>query len=414
MAISDGYGNADVVPVILGTGLGAYTIARCLHEAYGMRSLALGRAPLPETANSAIVDVLTVPHFDRPDIVMETLTCVAKKFPTRRCMLFPTIEMYSTIIADNINELSTLYILPVADPATQRALAEKDHFYAACERAGLAYPTTAVIGPTDAVDADLVSRAGLAFPLILKPANTDIYPRLTFAGRKKVYLIDNLDELRDTVALIREGGYHDGLILQRYLAGNESVIRVCNTYSDSTGHMRAACFGQVAVTDRHPERVGNNNAIVALDDDTLTRKVRAFLDSQGYRGFANFDFLFDRTTGEYNVLEANLRLGASSFYTMAGGVNLVRHSVEDLVYGKPLPFETAHHTGLWRTIARPLVDRYCAKEVTDLVKEAASHCSLHTLWYREDRSPQRIATNVTTDARLGRDTIRWADSVLNS
>ena len=51
------YGNADFVPVILGTHIGAYNIARCLHEAYGVRSLALGRIALRETAHSAIVDV---------------------------------------------------------------------------------------------------------------------------------------------------------------------------------------------------------------------------------------------------------------------------------------------------------------------------------------------------------------------
>ena len=43
------YGNDDFVPVILGTNLTTYTMARSLHEAFGVRSLALGRFPLGAT-----------------------------------------------------------------------------------------------------------------------------------------------------------------------------------------------------------------------------------------------------------------------------------------------------------------------------------------------------------------------------
>ncbi|MBD3688735.1 hypothetical protein H8R18_04075 [Nanchangia anserum] len=414
MAIADGYGNDDFVPVILGTGLGAYTIARSLHMAYGVRSLALGRARLGETAHSAILDVIEVPNFDQPDTVIATLREVAGKFPTRRPILFSTIEMYSTIIAEHHDELARLYTLPCIDAEAQRTLAEKDHFYAACDRAGLVYPTTDVLGPGDVCDQARLDARGLTFPLILKPTNTDIYPRLNFAGRKKVYLISTLDELVSTIARIRAGGYDDGLILQRYLSGNESVMRVANTYSDTDGRLRAICVGQVAVTDRHPQRVGNNNAIVALRDDALTEKIRSFLDAHNYRGFANFDFLLDRDSGDYHVLEANLRLGASSFYTLAGNVNLVRHCVDDMVYGSPRPFEAAEQAGLWMTIPYPVVRRHCAPELRPLVTEAASHRRLHTLWYSKDLSPQRVVSNLRMDARLSRDTLRYAEAELNS
>ena len=61
------YGDADFLPVVLGTNLNTYNIARSLHEAYGVRTLALGRAALRETASSAIVDVRTFPDLDEPD-----------------------------------------------------------------------------------------------------------------------------------------------------------------------------------------------------------------------------------------------------------------------------------------------------------------------------------------------------------
>ena len=74
----------DFVPVILGTGLGAYNLARSLHEAFGVRSIALGRYALRETAHSRIVEVRVRRDFDDEQIIVAT-----PRAPGPRCCSYP-------------------------------------------------------------------------------------------------------------------------------------------------------------------------------------------------------------------------------------------------------------------------------------------------------------------------------------
>ena len=76
-------GNDDFVPVILGTNLNAYNISRSLHEAYGVRSLALGRFAVRETADSTIVEVRARADFADADVIVSVLDEVAREFPDR-------------------------------------------------------------------------------------------------------------------------------------------------------------------------------------------------------------------------------------------------------------------------------------------------------------------------------------------
>ena len=79
-------GYADYVPIVLGTGLNSYAVARSLHEAFGVRTLAIGRFPLRETADSSIVEVRTFRDLDRPERLLEVLEEVAEEFAGRKLL----------------------------------------------------------------------------------------------------------------------------------------------------------------------------------------------------------------------------------------------------------------------------------------------------------------------------------------
>ena len=78
------FGNEEFVPILLGTGVNAYNIARCLHEVHGIRSLALGRAALHETAGSRIIGVRAFREFNEPDAIVRILNEVAAEFPGQK------------------------------------------------------------------------------------------------------------------------------------------------------------------------------------------------------------------------------------------------------------------------------------------------------------------------------------------
>jgi D-aspartate ligase len=407
------YGNDDFVPIILGTHVNAYNMARSLHEAFGVRSLALGRFALRETAHSAIVDVRAYRDFDKPEFVVATLKALAAEFPGRKRLLLANIEFYSNILIEHRAELEADFIVPLVDATLASRLMNKTDFARTCAELDVPHPATVVVTPDTRLDASLGSDLPFEYPVILKPADTDSYPRIPFEGKQKVYLVQDAAELRTLVDRIYAAGYADDLIVQDHIAGDETVMRVANSYSDRHGRMRFLSIGQVALTERNLRLVGNNNAIITIDDERLATSIRQLLDGLGYVGAANFDVMYDRSDHTSKILEINLRQGASSYYTMAAGGNLTRCYVDDLVYGRELPAVTTTAERLWVNVPYPVVLVFAPRVLRARVRAVARSGVWHTLRYRHDRGLARLVDVARIDLRHTLDYVRYAKNRLN-
>ena len=400
------YGNDDFVPVILGTGLGAYATARALHEAFGVRSLALGRAPLRETAHSAIVDVRTSPSFGDPEAVVAALRDLAAELPGRTRVLFATVEYYTNVVIDHRARLEADYVIPLVGEAIKRRVIDKTDFYRTCAELGVPHPETVVVAPGDQ-DPTLGDALPFGYPVILKPSDTDTYPRIAFEGKQKIYRVPDAHRLRELVARIHAAGYAGDLIVQELLAGDESVMRVANTYSDRSGTMRIASVGQVALTEWNPELVGNNNAIFSVADDALVASLRRLLDGIGYVGAANVDLMRD-AHGVDKLLEVNLRTGATAYYATAAGANIPRRTVEEYVYGRALDETVTTDERLWVNAPYPVVLGFVPRALRARVLSVGRHGRVHTLRYRADRSLRRRVEVARLDLRRSLDYLRFA------
>jgi len=394
------YGDADFLPVVLGTNLNTYNIARSLHEAYGVRTLALGRAALRETASSAIVDVRTFPDLDEPDRVVEVLLEVAAEFPGRRRLLIANIEHYTNIVQARRAELAEHFLIPLPDPEVAAKLMTKAAFARTCEELGIPHPRTVVVLADEAAREGFGEDLPFDFPVICKPSDTDTYPRLRFAGKQKVYEVADPAELRTVAARVHAAGYDGELIVQELLAGDESVMQVVNTYSDRHGRLRVCSAAQIVLGEYDPQYLGNYNAVVTIEDPALTSAIRHLLESIGYRGAANVDVMVDQRTGEAKLLEVNLRQGAASYYTTAAGANIARCYVEDLVHERELPEIAADPEVLWVNVPYPVVRLLAPRSVRSLVRRARRKGVHHTLRYRHDRSWRRLLELARLDVRV--------------
>ena len=407
------YGNDDFVPIILGTSVNAYNQARSLHEAFGIRSLALGRAALRETAHSSIVDVRAYRDFGSPQVVVATLKKLAAEFPGRKRLLLANIEFYTNILIEHRAELEDDFIVPLVHKPLADRLMDKTDFYRTCAELGVPHPATVVVRPESAADGTLGTDLPFPYPVILKPSDTDTYPRLQFEGKQKVYLVQDAGQLRSYVERIFAAGYAGDLLVQEYIAGDETVMRVANTYSDRNGVMRFLSLGQVVLTEYDPKMVGNNNAIISIADAELAESLRRLLDSVGYVGSANFDIMYDRRDGASKVLEINLRQGATSYYTMAAGGNLTRCFVDDLVYGQQLPEVVTTDERLWINVPYPVVLAYTPRALRPRVRAVARRGVTHTLRYAPDLSAARRVDLLRIDLRHTLDNVRYARNRLN-
>ncbi len=407
------YGNEDFVPILLGTGVGAYNIARSLHEEFGVRSLALGRVALRETRHSRIVDVRASSEFDHPEEIVRQLRALADEFPGRALLLIGTVEYYVNVLIDHRVELGEHFVIPLVDRALADRLINKTDFYATCDALGVPHPRTVVLTPDARGDASFGDDLPFAYPVILKPSNTDVYPRLRFEGKQKVYLLDDAAAVREVAERIFAAGYRDDLIVQEYIEGDESVMRVANTYSDRHGKLTFVSVGQVVLADHDPTMVGNNNAILAVDDPDLASSLGTLLNAVGYTGSANFDVMHDRRDGVSKVLELNLRQGATSYYAMAAGGNIPARIVKDWIYGEPVPYAATTAERLWLNLPYPLAVIYAPKGLRSRVRAAARKGAKHTLWYRPDMSLKRIVEVLRVDLRYTLSTIKYARRGMN-
>ena len=81
-------GQLDFLPVLLGSDVNVYGMARSFHEAYGIKSVAVGKGRLNATSNSSIVSVECVePNLEDDAVFCKTLIDFAGRYPNKTLLV---------------------------------------------------------------------------------------------------------------------------------------------------------------------------------------------------------------------------------------------------------------------------------------------------------------------------------------
>ena len=97
---------------------------------------------------------------------------------------------------------------------------------------------------------------------------------------------------------------------------------------------------------------------------------------------------YDRRTGRYVLFEINPRLGRSSYFCRAAGLNMMRLLTEDAVYGRRSACVYSEATALGSNVPRGILKKYVTSPA--LREELAGLKATHTLWCGGDLAPARI------------------------
>lgn len=381
----------EFLPVILGTDSNAYGMAKAFHLAYGIKSLVVGQGELFTTKGSKILDLKIIPDLGDDRVFAERLMTLSQSLSTEyeKLILVASSDGYVEKIINNKALLSEAYVVPFIDADLMKTLNSKKGFYETCNQHGLSYPDTRVVTPTDLEGLDgIVSDLPFSYPMVLKPSDSMRYFEANFEGKKKAYIIADAEALKNTIRAIFKSTYDQPLILQEYIAGDDTAMRVLNCVSGPDGKVRLMVLGQPLLEDPTPTLIGNYTAIIDAYDDAIFEEYKRFLEGIGYVGFSNFDMKYDAKTGKYKVFEINLRQGRSSFFVTGSGFNMAAYLVEAFIYGEHIEtvYGTAPH--LWLGIPTDVLMKYL--EHPGLKKRAAKlindgHTST-TLYYKKDHS----------------------------
>ena len=381
----------DFELLIVGMDANAYYMARCYHEKYNKKAYLIGKNPIWFTDLSDIVITKYIGDLWNEEVFLEELKKFYMEHADKKILLVSSTENYIRLISNNKEKLSNMYYFNYPDSSIIDNIINKELFYKTYENSIISLPKTIYY---DCSSNEEVSTP-FTYPVIVKAANVVSYRKLDFIGKNKIYKIENYEELKNTIELIKDGGYKDTLIIQEYIPGDDSHLFDAVIYSDKNGKVKRISFAQIGLQEHAKDMVGNAaimiNGFNTFNADTskIIEDIVKFSESIGYKGFAEFDLKYDSRDNTFKVLEINARQGRSSYYLTPAGCNLIEVMARDLIYNEELEFKVLDKEVMLTFIPKGIVKKYVVNE--EFKKKALSMWKdrVNPMKYDKDKNMKR-------------------------
>lgn len=328
----------DFDVVLVGTDINAYYMARNFHEAYSIKSHVVGTVPM---ALTNIVDFMVVKDLLDKDVFVNTLVDLAKKIDKKKIILIGCNDEYISLIIENSKVLSKYYLFNYTNLDLLSKLVNKENFYESFKDSILDFPLTYIYDVKKELDMDKMK--SFRYPIIIKASNIIEYHIHRFDGQAKVYKLNSLSEVENTIDKVKKSGYSDKLIIQEYIPGGDDKLFDSVFYVSSRGKVELQSFGQIGLQEHTSSGIGNLTVLINGYNQfggtkEIQEKLKKFLESIKFNGACEFDLKYDVRDKKFKVFEINARQARSSYYLTKCGYNLARYFVEDLIYNKEHDF----------------------------------------------------------------------------
>ena len=374
------------LPLLFGGDINVYSMARAFHEAYGIRSTAYGKFATGVCYESAILDYRTCAKNEDGPTFYQNVCDFAQEHPDQTILCIGCGDSYVKLAAQYQDQFPENVVAPYIGCELMDRLTNKEQFYALCDQYGIDHPGTFI--HREEMGHDFTLPFGP--PYICKPSNGVHYWEHDFPGSEKVFTLPDRESLERTLDKVYAAGYPDSMIIQEFIPGDDSFMRVLTCYSDEHAQVKLMCLGHVLLEEHTPHGIGNHAVILTESNDELCRKFKDFLETIQFVGFSNFDLKYDQRDGKFKAFEINTRQGRSNYYVTGAGCNLAKLLVEDRVEHKSLPLTITRNRSLWMVVPHKVAYDYTPKkyheEMKALIKAGAA---TNPLLYAPDRAFKR-------------------------
>lgn len=379
--------DREFLPVILGSDINTYSVARAFYEEYQVKSVVIGKYKSGPSNGSLMINYIEDVNIDQDSTFLKRIHQLSKEYKNKKIILLGAGDNYINMITKNRKQLPENIIVPFIPYELMNNLQKKDYFYALSEEVGVDYPDTLLVSK----EMGLNFEVPFEYPVILKSSESIHYWDYPFEGQEKVYIIQNREELNRTVEMIFNSGYPEKLIIQDMIPGNDEYMYVLTSYSDQSGKVVMMCLGNVLLEEHTPLGKGNHAVIITDHNAELMKQAKEFLENIHYVGFSNFDIKYDYRDGKYKFFEINTRQGRSNYYVTASGFNVARYLVEDYIYNNKMELELSKEPHLWMVVPKKVAFKYVKQEknvkrMDQLIREGKV---VNPLFYKPDRSLHR-------------------------
>ena len=346
--------------VLLGSGLGVYTLARAFHEEYGIVATVITKVGVEPMRRSVSCEVIELGGSAVDEALIDRAVALAvERGGVRPQLLLANADSLVQLMSDHRERLLEHYVLPILEADVLERLSDKAEFSQLCLEHGVATPRTEVIDLRTPRDASWEPpRTELPFPLVMKAARTADMAGVRFEGKKKVWFLESADELDTLVRSIAAAGYAGRLVVQELIPGDDTAEGSITAYTDAAGRVTLLCSARVLLGEHTPDALGRPAAMITTPFDDALEQARTLLEATGYRGYANFDVKRDPRDGSWKFFEVNPRIGRNNFYVSAAGANVARFVVADAIEKRRIEPVTEFDEILYSLVPMPLLTRY--------------------------------------------------------
>ena len=382
--------------LIIGTDINAYYMARCYHELYNKKVDLIGKSPMAFTTVSNITNIKIEPNLWENEVFKRTLEEYAKQnLSDEKILLIGTNDFYVRLIVENKEFLEKYYVFNYPDINIIDNLLIKENFYKIYENSLLDLPITEYYYCNNKDNIERLIKKFNSYPVIIKPSDGVSYHKLKIE-LDKVYKAKNQSELEQTIKKIEDAGYNEKLIIQEFIPGDDSALFDSIFYCGKDKKAKLATFAQIGLQEHTPTGIGNCTVLVNGYDEhgykeDLIYKLKEFLESIGYQGFAEFDMKYDYRDGKYKVLEINPRQSRSGYYVAACGYNLVEYLIKDIIKKENLEFEIIKQKVVLSFVPTKVIKKYIKnkKLKKEIIRLKRKNKIINPLKYKKDMSLER-------------------------
>ncbi len=239
---------------------------------------------------------LTVPALREPERIAELVLDVAQKERLEGWVVYPTRDEMVVALSMYRDELADILRVPTPAWETVRHASDKRRTAELAQRLGIPTPRT-----WSARTAEELGSLDIVFPVALKPA---IKEHFIYETNVKAIRADTAHELATLFSKVCTVIPPEEVLIQELIpGGGECQFSYCTLFKDGP-----IATMLVRRTRQRPPDFGRSSTFVeTIDLPEIEEPSERLLKAIGYHGLAEVEYKLDRRTGEYKLLDINLR-----------------------------------------------------------------------------------------------------------
>lgn len=268
---------------------------------------------------------LVAPHYkdDKEGFVHFLKDYASKQSSTP--VLIPCHDSYVEVIDEYLDELKEYYLIPQTEQGLYTKAMNKELLHKLASENGVAVPETVRVNEENFFEKveELIK-----YPCLVKPTDS---PTFVSIFRKKLFKVHNKEELIEAIEKAKQAKQE--VIVQRIIPGFDDHMYTFDAYLNQDA--KVTHWTTCQKFRQYPINFGASVYTGQKYVPELYEIGAKFLEGIGYKGFVEIEFKKDAETGEFYLIELNVRITNFNNLLYKVGLNIPYITYRELT-GTPL------------------------------------------------------------------------------